>query len=123
MHRIRDRNAVVLITYHNQCLSPLTLCGVLATTLWDKVCRRLARGLDFFLDTPLSSTNKTDRHDIAEILLKVALSIIKTNIYDINNNNYNNNNNNITQEKKVTSTGSICTWIGFSATLVTVLMQ
>jgi hypothetical protein len=23
-------------------------------------------------DTPVSSTNKTDRHDIAEILLKVA---------------------------------------------------
>jgi hypothetical protein len=27
-------------------------------------------------DTPLSSTNKTDRHDITEILLKVALSTI-----------------------------------------------
>jgi len=25
-------------------------------------------------DTPVSSTNKTDRHDIAEILLKVALN-------------------------------------------------
>ena len=31
--------------------------------------------------TPVSSTNKTDRHDIAEILLKVALNIIEvTNI-------------------------------------------
>ena len=27
--------------------------------------------------TPVSSNNKTDRHDINEILLKVALSIIK----------------------------------------------
>ena len=26
--------------------------------------------------TPFSSTNKTDRHDIAEILLKVALSTL-----------------------------------------------
>jgi hypothetical protein len=26
---------------------------------------------------PVSTTNKTDRHDIAEILLKVALNIIK----------------------------------------------
>ena len=26
--------------------------------------------------TPVSSTNKTDRHDITEILLKVALSIL-----------------------------------------------
>ena len=28
----------------------------------------------FSMGTPVSSTNKTDRHDIAEILLKVALS-------------------------------------------------
>jgi hypothetical protein len=27
---------------------------------------------------PVSSTNKTDRHDITEILLKVALSTIKS---------------------------------------------
>jgi hypothetical protein len=27
----------------------------------------------FSLDTPISSTNKNDRHDITEILLKVAL--------------------------------------------------
>jgi hypothetical protein len=33
--------------------------------------------------TPISSTNKTDQNDIAEILLKVALTL--TNIkYDIN---------------------------------------
>jgi hypothetical protein len=33
---------------------------------------------------PVSSTNKTDRHDITEILLKVALSTIKqTHIYPI----------------------------------------
>ena len=30
----------------------------------------------FFLGTPVSSTNTTDRHDITEILLKVALNII-----------------------------------------------
>ena len=29
--------------------------------------------LDLFQGTPISSTDKTDRHDIAEILLKVAL--------------------------------------------------
>jgi hypothetical protein len=35
----------------------------------------------FFPGPPVSSTNKTDRHDINEILLKVALSTIKqTNI-------------------------------------------
>jgi type II secretory pathway component HofQ len=31
----------------------------------------------FFPGTPVSSTNKTDRHDITEILLKVTLSTIK----------------------------------------------
>ena len=30
----------------------------------------------FSLGTPIISTNKTDHHDIAEILLKVALSTI-----------------------------------------------
>jgi len=30
----------------------------------------------FIWVTPVSSTNKTDHHDIAEILLKVALNII-----------------------------------------------
>ena len=33
----------------------------------------------FFLGTPVSSTNKTDRHDISEILLKVVLSTISLN--------------------------------------------
>jgi hypothetical protein len=40
--------------------------GVLDTTLCDKVCQWLSPG---------TSTNKTDRHDITEILLKVALAI------------------------------------------------
>jgi hypothetical protein len=43
----------------------------------------LATGLEFFPDTLVSSTNKTDRHDITEILLKVALSTTETNIYDM----------------------------------------
>jgi hypothetical protein len=34
-------------------------------------------GLWFSLGTPVSSTNKTDYHDIAEILLKVALNTMK----------------------------------------------
>jgi hypothetical protein len=36
----------------------------------------LARGRWFSPGTPASSTTKTGRHDIAEILLKVALSTI-----------------------------------------------
>jgi hypothetical protein len=50
------------------------------TTLCDKVCQRFAADLWFSQSTPLSSTNKTDRHDITEILLEVALNIIKQTI-------------------------------------------
>ena len=54
------------------------LCrGVLDTTLCDKVYQWLATGPGFSPGTPFSSTNKTDHHDITEILLKVALNIIK----------------------------------------------
>ena len=41
-----------------------------------QVCQWLAEGQWFAQGTPVSSTNKTDRHDIAEILLKMVLSII-----------------------------------------------
>ena len=47
------------------------------TTLFDKVCQWLAAGLWFSLGAGVSSTNKTDRHDITEIVLKVALNTIK----------------------------------------------
>jgi hypothetical protein len=40
----------------------------------NKVYQLLAHGQWFSLDTPVSSTTKTGRHDIAEILLKVALN-------------------------------------------------
>jgi hypothetical protein len=46
-------------------------------TLCDKVCQRLATGRWFSPGPPVFSTNKTDRHDITEILLKVASSITK----------------------------------------------
>jgi hypothetical protein len=39
----------------------------------DKVHQLLAHGRWFSPGTPASSTTKTGRHDIAEILLKVAL--------------------------------------------------
>ena len=45
--------------------------GVLDTTLCDEVCQWFSSG------TPVSSVNKTDRHDIlTETLLKVALKTI-----------------------------------------------
>jgi hypothetical protein len=44
---------------------------VLISASWYQL---LAHGRWFFQDTPDSSTTKTGRHDIAEILLKVALN-------------------------------------------------
>ena len=66
----------------NPCLSPLMLWVRISirargTTLCDKVCQWLATGWWFSPGPPVSSTNKTDRHDITEILLKVTLNTIK----------------------------------------------
>ena len=65
---------------YNQCISPLSLRvripfkrGVLDITLCDKVWQLIVAGWWF---SPVSSTNKTGRHDITEILLKVALNTI-----------------------------------------------
>jgi hypothetical protein len=65
----------------NQCLSSLTLWVRISikarcTALCDKVCQWPATGRWFSPSTPVSSTNKNDRHDITEILLKVALNTI-----------------------------------------------
>jgi len=44
----------------------------------DKVYQLLAHGRWFSPGTPASSTTKSGRHDIAEILLKMALSTKKS---------------------------------------------
>jgi hypothetical protein len=44
-------------------------------------CQWLAAGWWFSLGTQISSTNKTDRHDITEMLLKVASNTINLTIY------------------------------------------
>ena len=66
----------------NQCLSPLMLwirisIRAICTTLCYKVCQLLATGRWFSPGPPVSSTNKTDRHDITEILLQMTLNTIK----------------------------------------------
>jgi hypothetical protein len=45
----------------------------------DKAYQLLVHGRWFSLGTPASSTTKTGRHEIAEILLKVALNSKKSN--------------------------------------------
>ena len=72
-----DRMAVFFIYNYlcNQCLSPPTLSSNPAQAMctryciMDKVCQRLAAGQWFSLATPVFFTNKTDHHDITEILL------------------------------------------------------
>jgi hypothetical protein len=63
----------------NQCPSPLKLWvrirswrGVLDTILFNTVCQWLVAGRQF---SPVSSTNKTDRHYITEILLNISLTL------------------------------------------------
>jgi hypothetical protein len=79
-----DRMAVGFTTtcaisayHHLSCeFEPRSWQGVLDATLCDKVCQWLATGQS---STQVSSTNKTDRSDITEILLKIALNTIKLN--------------------------------------------
>ena len=50
-----------------------------------KVYQLLAKGQWFSPGTPASSTTKTDHHDIAEILLKVALKHQKNQSINLQN--------------------------------------
>ena len=50
--------------------------GVLDTTLYDNVRQWYAAGRWISPGTPVSTTNKTDRHNIIDILLNVALNTI-----------------------------------------------
>ena len=66
-----------ILIYLGQVKLKLILIPVhCSTLLCDKVCQRHATGQLFSLGTEVSSTNKTDPHDITEILLKVALNTI-----------------------------------------------
>ena len=68
----------------NQCLSPLKLWVWILlmvrctwyNIMWSSLSVTCGRSW-FTLGIPISSSNKTDRHDITEILLKVALNTIK----------------------------------------------
>jgi hypothetical protein len=66
----------VISTYHHQSseFEPHSWRGVLNTTLCNKVFQWRATGRWFSPGPPVSPTNKTDRQDITEILLKVTLN-------------------------------------------------
>ena len=69
-------NQIVHLSYLLYQFWPRSLRGVLDTTVCDKVCQWLPTDGLFSPDTPVSSINKADRHDIAEILLKVELTTL-----------------------------------------------
>ena len=46
-------------------MAKCTRCNI----MWKKACQWLASGRWFSLGTPVSSTNKTEHHDITEILI------------------------------------------------------
>jgi hypothetical protein len=80
----RDRKVVGFTTtcaisaYHHYSyeFEYCSWCCLLDTTLCDKVCQLLMTDQWFSPGTLVSSTNKTDHHDIAEILLKLALNTV-----------------------------------------------
>jgi len=83
---------------NTKCHSRISIRAI-CTTLCDKVCQWLATGWSFSLGTQVSSTNKTDRHDITEILLKVALNTVTLTLT-----------HNYTIQNKRVSIICTCTW-------------
>jgi hypothetical protein len=71
------------VLYHHYCceLESCSWRGLLDSTLCDKVCQWFEVVQWFSPGTPVSSTNKIDRHDITGILLTVTLSIITHHLY------------------------------------------
>jgi hypothetical protein len=82
----RDRMVIRVIATHaiSDChylsceFEPRSWRGVLDKTLCDKAWQWLATCRCFSPGTPVSSNNKTNRHNIIEILLKVTLNTILT---------------------------------------------
>jgi hypothetical protein len=69
--------------HHYSCeFEPRSMQGILDTTLSGQVCQGHATDRLFSPGIQVSSTNKTERHDIAEMMLKVALNTITLNLYN-----------------------------------------
>ena len=90
---VEFRTIYAISSYHHlSCeFEPHSWRGVLDATLFDKVCQWLATGGRWFSPgSSDSSTDKTDRHDITEILLKVELNTINQYfVYEVVNQNKN----------------------------------
>ena len=67
----------ILFTIHGGCRDHMVVGYTTTYALCGKDCQWLEARQWFSQGTPVSSTNKTDRYDITEILLKMALSCLK----------------------------------------------
>jgi hypothetical protein len=77
-HAIQENNIMLNIySYQSASVYRLNLHLKLERTNMDKVYQLFAHGRWFSSGTPASSNTKTGRHDIAEILLKVAYKTSK----------------------------------------------
>jgi hypothetical protein len=74
---VRFTAIYAISAYHHWCCEFKSRTVSRCTKLCDKVCKWLATGQWFSPGPSVSSTNKTDRHDITEILLKLALNTFK----------------------------------------------
>jgi hypothetical protein len=73
-----DLKAPILYVFSTCCCLPCIMSAEPAVgSVCGKICQWLATGRWFSLGPAVSSNNKTDHHDITEILLKVALNSIK----------------------------------------------
>ena len=69
-------NCAINAYHHLSCdFEPRSWRGVFYATFY-KVCQCLATGRRFSSGTTVSTTNKTERHDITDILLKVVLNTL-----------------------------------------------
>jgi hypothetical protein len=72
-------NGLISKLQENVLISQMHCCDnffLNLNSLCDKVCQWLVAGQWFSLGSPVSSTTKTDGHDITEILLKVAFNTL-----------------------------------------------
>ena len=68
--RCRGHDCIVVGFTTTCAIGACSWRDVLDTTICNKICQWFSPG------TPVTSTNKTDHHNITEILLKVALNTI-----------------------------------------------
>jgi hypothetical protein len=82
-HRGHDRRIVVYNYMCNHYQLWVRIPLIARCTRYNKVCQLLAASQWFFPGTPVSFSNKSDRHDITEILLKMVLNTVTLTLFNV----------------------------------------